>query len=298
MLERPVSSPSRIDPAHSSLDPQEPVFALKGGTAINFFVQDLPRLSVDIDLVYLPITERDEALMDMRQTLHRIAERISRMYPAAVIREANLKLILRVDEAMVKIEPNQVLRGSIHPTEVKELVPEAQKLFELSVAMRTLTASELYGGKICAALDRQHPRDFFDIRLLLDHEGLSEGIRKAFVVYLIAHRRPMSELLDPGISDMRQVFENELLGMTRIPCGYEDLIETRTRLLSLILSSLTTEEKELIASIQEGSPRWDLLRLGDISRLPAVRWKLLNVAKMNSQKKKREVEKLKALLRI
>jgi len=275
---------------------QEQVFALKGGSAINFFVRDLPRLSVDVDLVYLPVTERTEALAEISQRLHRIAEKIRRMFSPVEIQEAGLKLILRLGEATVKIEPNQVLRGSVHPAEVKELVPEAQKVFEVSVDMRTLSVAELYGGKICAALDRQHPRDFFDVKLLLDQEGLTEGIRKAFVVYLIAHHRPMSELLDPRFSDMRQVFENEFLGMTRIPCEYEDLVETRVQLVKLIRSSLTGKEKEFIASIQEGNPQWDLLRLSDIDRLPAVRWKLLNVAKMNSSKKKQEVQKLRAYL--
>jgi len=275
---------------------QEQVFALKGGTAINFFVRDLPRLSVDIDLVYLPVTERTEALAEINQKLHGIAEKIRRMFPTAVIQESGLKLILRLGEATVKIEPNQVLRGSVHPAEVKELVPEAQKVFEVSVDMSTLSAPDLYGGKICAALDRQHPRDLFDIKLLLDHEGLTEGIRKAFVVYLIGHNRPMSELLDPRFSDMRHVFENEFVGTMRIPCEYEDLVETRARLVKLIRSSLAGEEKEFIASIQEGNPHWDLLGLSDIGRLPAVRWKLLNVAKMSSSKKKQEVEKLRAYL--
>ena len=134
-------------------------------------MRDLPRLSVDIDLVYLPVTERTEALPEISQRLHGIADKIRRFLPAVVIHEPGLKLILRVDEATVKIEPNQVLRGSVHPAEIKELVPEAQKVFEVSVDMRTLSVADLYGGKICAALDRQHPRDLFDIKLLLDHEG-------------------------------------------------------------------------------------------------------------------------------
>jgi hypothetical protein len=253
---------------------------------------------VDIDLVYLPITERTEALEDIRQRLHGISDKIRRMFPTVEIQESGLKLILRVDEATVKIEPNQVLRGSVYPAEVKELVPEAQKVFELSVDMRMLSVADLYGGKICAALDRQHPRDLFDIKLLLDHEGLTEGIRKAFVVYLIGHNRPMSELLDPRFSDIRHAFENEYVGMTRIPCEYEDLIETRARLVKLIHSSLTGEEKKFIASIQEGNPHWDLLGLSDIDRLPAVRWKLLNIAKMSSSKRKHEVQKLRAYLEI
>gem|GEM_PF-4190581 len=51
----------------------EDIFALKGGTAINFFFRDLPRLSVDIDLTYLPLTDRGKALQDIQDALQRIA---------------------------------------------------------------------------------------------------------------------------------------------------------------------------------------------------------------------------------
>ena len=51
-------------------------FALKGGTAINLFVRDLPRLSVDIDLVYLPVADRETSLAAVRDGLERIAQRL------------------------------------------------------------------------------------------------------------------------------------------------------------------------------------------------------------------------------
>ena len=59
----------------------EPCFALKGGTAINLFVQPLPRLSVDIDLAYLPLEPRDEALRRCREALQRLAETFSARLP-------------------------------------------------------------------------------------------------------------------------------------------------------------------------------------------------------------------------
>ncbi len=60
------------------------VFALKGGTAINFFVRDLPRLSVDIDLTYLPVTRREQALLDITEALRET--RIGTYLASAVFR--------------------------------------------------------------------------------------------------------------------------------------------------------------------------------------------------------------------
>lgn len=59
----------------------ETVFALKGGTAINLFVRDLPRLSVDIDLTYLPVKPRNDSLSEIEETLQRIGNSISQSLP-------------------------------------------------------------------------------------------------------------------------------------------------------------------------------------------------------------------------
>lgn len=85
---------------------------------------------------------------------------------------------------------------------------------KLNLNVRVLSLEDTYGGKICAALDRQHPRDLFDIKLLLENEGLTEKIKKAFIVYLISHDRPIVEVLNPGLQDIKQIFENEFAGMT------------------------------------------------------------------------------------
>ena len=157
---------------------EEKIFALKGGTAINFFLRDLPRLSVDIDLTYIPINDRETALPDIGKALLRISERVEKTIPGVRVfpkKDHDLgilaRLLIRRGDATTKIEPNSVLRGSVFPTETRALCQKAHDLFELSIEARTLSFEDLYGGKACAALDRQHPRDLFDIDMLLKNEG-------------------------------------------------------------------------------------------------------------------------------
>ena len=144
--------------------------------------------------------------------------------------------------------------------------------------------SDLYGGKICAALDRQHPRDLYDIHLLFRNEGITDEIRKAFIVYLICHPRPILEILNPSMVDIRGPFEKEFRGMVLEPVTCELLEEERRRLFEEIKAGLTDEEKIFIVSVKEGKPRWDLIGLAGIERLPAIRWKLINIEKMTPRK--------------
>ena len=283
---------------------EEKVFALKGGTAINFFVRDMPRLSVDIDLVYLPLSKREDALIEISQSLSRIALKIKRMFPGIVIAEKKndvgflTKLIIRQDKAVVKIEPNLVLRGSVYPVETRTLVSKAQDMFEMYLEAPTLSIGDLYGGKICAALDRQHPRDFFDIKVFFEHEKFTDTVRKAFIVYLISHNRPMIELLNPRFYDFRDVYDSEFKGMVEDYIEYKELVETRYELVKNIKNSITHKEKQFIVSVQDGDPMWELLGLKGIEKLPAVKWKLLNVKKMNPVKRKEVVMKLQDYLGI
>ncbi|RLC19106.1 MAG: nucleotidyl transferase AbiEii/AbiGii toxin family protein [Deltaproteobacteria bacterium] len=263
------------------------VFALKGGTAINFFVRDLPRISVDIDLAYLPVNERQAALADISLSLTKISGKIEKTLPGSLIVSKKFHgqnllkgLIIRWNESSVKIETNPVIRGTVFGTRMKALSPRAQHLFEVSADIRTLSSAELYAGKICAALDRQHPRDLFDVNLLLKNEGVSEETKKAFLVYLISHPRPIYELLNPNFTDIRSVFENEFRGITVDDVGYGELVTTRERLVALIMNSLTSEDRQFLVSVKKGKPEWDLLGLENVALLPAVRWKLLNIGKM------------------
>jgi len=282
---------------------KEEVFALKGGTAINFFVRDLPRLSVDIDLTYLPVNDRDFALNEIRSILLLISEGIKKRIPGTGVIPKRIHgteivrgLIVDREGVTVKIEPNLVLRGAVYPPEIKTLSKKAQDLFELSLQSRTLSTYDLYAGKICAALDRQHPRDLFDVRLLLKNEGLTSEIRKAFVVYLVSHPRPMAELISPRQKDISEIFEKEFKGMIAESITFEALETTRHELVAILQEELTPDERRFIVSIKQGQPVWDLLELEGIQDLPAVKWKLLNISRMDPTKHQTAVHKLRDCL--
>jgi predicted nucleotidyltransferase component of viral defense system len=188
----------------------EPSFALKGGTAINLFVRDLPRLSVDIDLTYLPVEPRERSLAAITAAMKRVAARIITALPKAKITESRTegavtKLIVRVDGVQIKIEVTPVLRGCVFEPEVRPVSPAVEDEFGFA-EIAVVSFADLYAGKIVAALDRQHPRDLFDVRDLLANEGIDHALRRAFIIYLLSHGRPMSEVLAPTRKDFAAEF--------------------------------------------------------------------------------------------
>lgn len=278
-------------------------FALKGGTALNFFVHNLPRLSVDIDLTYLPIKNRTDDLDNISSLLEQIRDTIKRKFSDVTLFQKisnNQTQTLRIlrNNSIVKIEPNLVIRGSVFPLQVIPLSKAAQDFFGAYIKMPCLSIPDLYGGKICAALDRQHPRDFFDIKLLFETSGITDSIRRSFIIYLASHPRPMSELLEPNLADMERVYENEFIGMTISRVSLYDLIKTREKLVQTLQSDLTQSERNFILSIKMGQPQWHLLGLKNICKLPAIRWKLLNISKMENNKHKKALEKLRRILEL
>lgn len=280
-------------------------FALKGGTAINLFIRNVPRLSVDIDLTYLPIEDREITLNNIGDALLRIANRIEGRLIGSKITKIRLpgsnhtsKLIVERLETKIIIEPNLTLRGSVFPPALKKLSPEAEKLFEQSVSTLVMSNADVYGGKICAALDRQHPRDLFDVKILLENEGITEEIRKAFIIYLASNNRPISELLKPNYLDISLAFTEEFEAMTENVVSYNELIETRQRLISIINTNLTSSERQFLISLKQGEPDWKLLNLPGIEQLPSIKWKILNIRKMEQNKHRQQLESLKKVLEI
>ncbi len=280
---------------------QEEVLAIKGGSAINYFIRNLPRLSVDIDLTYVPLKNRVDSLKDISETLNRISKTVQQsiLNTSIMSKHTNgniTSLFVQRESLQVKVEVNTVIRGTVFPCLEKAVCEEGRILFNQSPKARISSIPDLYGGKICAALDRQHPRDFFDVKLLLENEGLTEEIRKIFVVYLISHSRPIAELLEPVSKDIHPVFENEFQGMTRDEVTLEQLIDARDTLIKRIHSDLTSNERRFILSVKERKPDWELLGLDGIDRLPAVQWKLKNLERMERKKHAEAVERLKQRL--
>ncbi len=285
---------------------QESCFALKGGTAINLFIREMPRLSVDIDLTYIPLDSRDIALANISSALGRISQTIKKMIPGSKVLETKakgkdqriIKLVVGFDGQAVTIEPNEVLRGSIFGVEQRKLVSKAEKIFEMSAKISTLHISDIYGGKLCAALDRQHPRDIYDIKLLMENEGITDNIRKAFVVYLAGHDRSIHELIDPTRKDIKKLYENDFVDMAEKEVSLEELLEAREKYIFLLKKDLSDNERYFLLSLKQGEPNWDLLGIPGIEKLPALQWKLLNIQKISKEKHQALIEKLRSVLKL
>ena len=282
----------------------ENCLALKGGTAINLFYRDLPRLSVDIDLLYLPLENREQALENIKAVLSRISQKIKTAIPRSTVinttelQDNSLCLLVEADSVRVKIELSPVIRGCVFPPmrmEVRKIVEENFGYAEMQVASHP----DLYAGKLCAALDRQHPRDLFDVKLLLENEGVTEELRKTFIIFLISHHRPMHELLAPNPKDIRKAYVNEFAAMAQIEVPVEELETVRGQLVSLINKSLTQEEKEFLLSFKNKQPDWNLLGISnanEAAQLPSVRWKMINLEKLEKEKHRTLFQKLNSVL--
>lgn len=279
---------------------RETCFALKGGTAINLFLRNLPRLSVDIDLMYLPVNDRPEALADIDAAMKRIKAAALTELPGARVTEnihdgAILRLLVMAEGTQVKIEVSPVLRGVVHEPStipVTEVVEEVFGFAETSV----VSFEDLFAGKLVAALDRQHPRDLFDVRGLLAHEGLSDALREAFIAYLLSHNRPMGEVLSGRVKDLANEYRNGFEGMTEEVVAIEELMETQHEMIELLIGGMPDHHREFLIGFERGEPDWSLLKIDHVAELPAIRWRQRNLDKLKPEQRSVLVELLQSSL--
>lgn len=280
----------------------EQCFAVKGGTAINLFYRDLPRYSVDIDLTYSPGDAYPRAMREMDAALRRIADRLSGGSPSFNVtlgRGSDGGLIdtitVRGSDAIVKVEVNPVLRSSVFPVRELAVRPAVRQEFGFAEA-KVLSFEDTYAGKMVAALDRQHPRDLFDINLLFANEGISVALFRTFLVYLVGHKGVISHVLAPVDKDISVVYEEQFVEMMAEPVSMETLIAARTRLVEEIHARLDAPIKQFLVSAQRGEPEWPLLGLDGVEHLPAIKWKLLNVKRMSQKLFAEELTTLERVL--
>lgn len=279
---------------------EETPFALKGGTAINLFVREMPRLSVDLDVVYVNrATARQTALEEITASLQIIARRLEKAglstRKVGNKEMGDTKLLIDEGSTMVKIEVNTVLRGTVHPVENRPLVQTAAKHFMAELAVPVLSEAELYGGKLVAALDRQHPRDLFDVHCLFEAEGLTDAMLECFVIYLSGHDKPPYEVLDAREKDISATYEEQFAGMAAVPVPLEQLTETRSRLRSELMKRLTSDHKNFLLSLLRADPDWELLHCPHASELPGIQWKLINLRKFQERQPKAFAEQIRRM---
>lgn len=279
-------------------------FALKGGTAINLFVRDMPRLSVDLDLVFADHTlAREEALGRINEAIRSAGQRLKKRgfqtHVATLADAGETKLFVRREKLEVKVEVNFVLRGTVHPVRSATLAAKAREVLQADLELPLLSLEDLYGGKLVAAMDRQHARDLFDVMELFRHGGITPGIRRSFVAYLAAHNRPIHEVLFPNLRDVSGEYEGTFKGMTAEPVALKALLAARERMVKELQAGLDIAEREFLLSLARNEPKWDLLGIAHLEQMPGVRWKLENLgrlAKANPKKLKAQAEELERLL--
>ncbi|HWE17637.1 MAG TPA: nucleotidyl transferase AbiEii/AbiGii toxin family protein [Hyphomicrobiaceae bacterium] len=269
---------------------EEDCFALKGGTAINFFIRNMPRLSVDIDLTYLPVAPRPESLAAIDAALKRIEGRIKEGIAGCHISESKTegtvtKISVRT-QVQTKIEVTPVIRGCVYEAEKRGVSAAVEDAFGFA-EIQVVSLPDLYGGKIVAALDRQHPRDLFDVRDLLANEGISDDLRVAFVVYLLSHNRPMGEVLGSGQKDISVEYERGFRGMTAQDVRLADLLAARDALVARVIGGMPEAHRRFLVSFERGEPDWDLLGVPGAADLPAVRYRQLNLDKISRRSGRR-----------
>ena len=276
-------------------------FALKGGTAINLFFRDLPRLSVDIDLAWLPLGERTDALLGIAAALGRVATALRdelgcTVRPKQTADRVPTGLAILRKRVPIQIDVTPVLRGSVFPPERRALQPAATERFGF-LETQTLGFADLFAGKLVAALDRQHPRDLFDVSQLLAAEGITDALWSAFLVYLVAANRPIAEMLAPRRQPLEASFVEEFAGMTEEIVEVQVLVQAREEMIAALQARLTGNVCEFLLSVEREAPQWQRLDLpAHVPDLPAIRWKLLNLGRRSPAKRNADYRQLSNML--
>jgi len=275
---------------------QERCFALHGGTAINLFVKDLPRYSVDIDLTYIPLEDRETSIININRRLKVISDKIMKVLKGVRVthRPDICKLLCEYQGKQIKIEVNQTKRGIVCGETVRmSLCEKARQIFRLYCEANVVPLSLLYGGKIAAALSRQHPRDLFDVKYM---DVSLEKIKSGFIFCLLGSDRPIYESFAPNLIDQRDTLENQFTGMTDIVFTYDEYEAIRSKIIKDVNDILTNSDKHFLIDFESGEPNWENSEYSSFRDYPSILWKQLNIQKLkitNPEKFNREVVRLK-----
>ncbi len=273
--------------------------ALKGGTALNLFAADLPRVSVDIDLNYVGAGDRETMLGDrpkLERAVQAVCQRLDIMVKRTPTDHAGGKWRLSYTSVMgrtgtLELDVNFMLRTPLWPLVARNSRPIGP--FQ-STQFPVLDIHELAAGKLAALLARSAGRDLFDVRQILSRQDLDTAkLRVAFVVYGGINRRDWREVaIDDVHADPDEV-ERSLLPLLhadlvpskdKVAAWTGQLVDDCMRLLSAVLP-LTPREREFLECLNEhGEIEPELItndeRMMEIIRShPGLLWKALNVRK-------------------
>lgn len=206
-----------------------------------------------------------------------------------------MRIVVSSQEAQIKIEVSPVARGTLYPPEERDVIEAVEDEFGFAT-IQVVSLADLYGGKLCAALDRQHPRDFYDVKMLLETQGIDHQIFNGFITHLLGHKRPLSEILAPHWKDISELYANEFNGMTFDAVSLEELNAIPSLMITALKAQFTQQDYDFLMSFKSGQPDWSLAPEEQIQHLPAVKWKLQNIAHIQKDKHIQALAKLEAVL--
>ncbi|MBN1628419.1 MAG: nucleotidyl transferase AbiEii/AbiGii toxin family protein [Thermoleophilia bacterium] len=266
--------------------------ALKGGTALNLFYLDAPRLSVDADLNYVGTSGTDE-LATVRSQVMAAATAVAegQGYRVAVTRDTHALSALTLSyhgiqgvQDTLKLEINYMYRTALGPSVERD----ARMTFGTPLHFRVVSLPELVGGKLVALLDRTAARDLYDAAALarvVDRED--HFVRRVFVA--------MAGLLPRHLNDYRadrvERVSSRDIETNLYPVLASTDRPTRDEMLQKVVPWITRwlaldpEEQEFHDLLNSGVVRGSLLFPFDadmaaaVDEQPALLWKALNASK-------------------
>jgi predicted nucleotidyltransferase component of viral defense system len=269
---------------------------LKGGTALNLFIFGVPRLSIDIDLNYVGVADREAMLAErpkVEEALQAVFSREGFTVRRVPAEHAGGKWQLRYPSAggqggNLEVDVNFMFRIPLWP--VKNMDSRPIGIWQ-AVGIQVVDVHELAAGKLSALMSRRQARDLFDCSNLFRLGGLDrERLRLAFIVYGAMSRRDWRTVapndVDFDIADLEQRLIPTLraAGMERIQQGHfgKGLVEDCRNFLAGLLPFTVNEMEFLNLVLDKGEINPELLTADEdlqdrIGRHPLLEWKAVNV---------------------
>lgn len=266
--------------------------ALKGGTAINLTVFDLPRLSVDLDLDYIRNNSREEMLEERRKISENLTKymamteyelsgksRFSHSLDSYIFSYTNTA----GNKDNIKLEINYSLRSHILPLEQRDI--KALSLID-PFSVNSLAIIEIFATKIVALLTRAAPRDLYDINNMIYHSIFNDAsfplLKKSSIFYYVLNSEDISLPFD--LNNVNVLTEHriktDLLPVIRKRGGF-DLNTAKRRILTYLsaLFELENNEIKFLETFKNGKYHPELLFsdmeiLERIKNHPMAIWKL------------------------
>ena len=274
-----------------------PRVALKGGTALNLFLFDVPRLSVDIDLNYVGSANRDTMLADkpkVEQAIQAVCSREGLTVKRVPTEHAGGKWRLTFTNAAgsserLEVDLNYMLRAPLWPVttlDSKAVGPAIAK------GIAVVDRHELAAGKLAALCSRNASRDIFDAHELLGRTDLdSTKLRLAFVVYGGMNRKDWRTVSIEDVAADASDVKRDLVPMLRagvrpkdadIAAWTETLVRETRELMTAVLPLAANERTFLDRLNGVGDIAPELLTAEPemqaiIGDHPGLKWKALNV---------------------